>query len=199
MPHSASLLLAPCERKGTTFSWYVQRRIEAIQFTLSIMKRLNYILLTLLSIILVGCLDKTTSNYTPRIANSVFIHNNKDTLLLHVNSDGSQIVLDTISVGDTVNVVAAYTSVGNNLTSAQVAWDSTYMNLKLKLFDDVREVMLETSDSLHGIINLPVGYYYLTLPIEFRALKAGSPNLTFTVESDSKFSPVTRTIIVPIR
>ncbi len=158
-----------------------------------------YLFLISLSILMASCLDKTESHYTPRIGNSVFIRNHQDTLLLHINETSQQIVLDTIEKGDTVNFVVAYSSLGNNLLSGEVAWDKTFLDLEIKLYDDLRSIMLDTSDSLNGIINLPVGYYYMSLPIEFRALQTGSPTLTFTAVTDSKFSPATRNITVPIR
>ena len=163
------------------------------------MKKLSYLFLFSLLFLMVGCLDKSEEHYTPRIANSVFVRNQTDTLLLHVIDSTQQIVLDTIMVGDTVRCMAAYSSLGNNLTSAKVGWEKEYIDLQIHLFDELRAIMLGSSDTLNGIINLPAGYYYLSLPIEFRALQAGSPNLVFTVESDSKFSPVSKTIVVPIR
>ncbi|HCS88379.1 MAG TPA: hypothetical protein DIW30_08375 [Bacteroidales bacterium] len=158
-----------------------------------------YLFLISLPVLMSGCLDKSESHYTPRIGNSVFIRNHQDTLLLHINEASQQIMLDTIERGDTVNFVVAYTSVGNNLLSGEVAWDKAFLDLEIKLYDDLRSTMLATSDTLNGVINLPVGYYYMSLPIEFRALQTGSPTLTFTAVTDSKFSPATRNIVVPIR
>ncbi len=163
------------------------------------MKKSGYLILFSLLLLMVGCLDKSEENYTPRIANSVFVRNSTDTLLLHIQDSSQQLVLDTIVTGDTVRCMVAYSSLGNNLTSGKVSWDKDYMDLQIELFDELRSIMLESSDTLNGVINLPTGYYYLALPIEFRALQSGSPSLVFTVESDSKFSPVSKSIVVPIR
>ena len=163
------------------------------------MKKSAYLLLLGLSLIMAGCLDKAESHYTPRIGNSVFVRNHQDTLLLHISEANSQIALDTIAVGDTVNFVVAYSSVGNNLLSGEIAWDKAFLDLEIELPNEIRSVMLETSDTLNGIVNLPIGYYYMSLPIEFRALQVGAPVVTFTAVTDSKFSPATRSITIPIK
>ncbi len=144
-----------------------------------------------------SCLDKTQSHYTPTITTSFFIRNNTDTLSVKSSDDGY--VLDSIVVGDTISFSAVYDALGNNLLSAHASWDTAYVHLYIKDLSNVRGIMTSSSDSAACYIALPVGYQAVSIPYAFVVKKSGKPKLTFTAESDSKFSPYEITLVTPIK
>lgn len=161
-------------------------------------RKLFPLLLCALALTMTACLDKAESHYTPRIVHSPFVRNSADTLSMHFDNTG-RCILDTISTGDTVRFVAGYASLGNNLLTVKATWDKQYCTLLMEPPTEVKEVMLDSSDTLACIINLPIGYNYIATPYIYVAQKAGSPVVTFTAISDSKFSPGEVSITTPIR
>ncbi len=159
------------------------------------MKQFFYILCA--ALIFTSCLDTSDSQYTPHITTSLFICNTTDTLYVHPDADAYR--LDTVSVGDTVRFAVSFNALGNNLLTARISWDTIYTDLTIGALDSVTSVLLPTSDPDAGVFNLPKGYQAIVLPMEFIALKAGSPKLTFTAESDSKYSPAEVNMKTPIK
>ncbi len=147
--------------------------------------------------VLTSCLDTEDSQYTPEITTSIFTCNTTDTLYVRQDTNGYR--LDTVTVGDTVRFAVAFNALGNNLLTARIAWDSIYTDLTIGMLDSVNSVLLPTSDPDAGVFNLPTGYQAIVLPMEFIAIKAGSPKFVFTAESDSKFSPMEIKIKTPIK
>ncbi len=154
-------------------------------------------LILLFPLVLVSCLDDVDSQYTPQIATSIFICNTTDTLRLRQDTDGYR--LDTILVGDTVRFAVGFSAVFNNLLTARVSWDKEYMNLHITNLNEIRDVMLATSDSAAGVIHMPTGHRGISFPIEYVATKAGAPTITLTAESDSKYSPAEIKLKTPIK
>ncbi len=144
-----------------------------------------------------SCLDGNDSQYTPQVTTSHFTCNTTDTLQVRQDTDGFR--LDTVTVGDTVRFAVAFNALGNNLLTARITWDSIYTDLTIGELDSVNSVLLPTSDPDGGLFNLPKGYQAIVLPMEFIAIKAGSPHLIFTAESDSKYSPAEIKLKTPIK
>ncbi len=151
----------------------------------------------LLSLTLVSCLDNNDSQYTPQITTSLFMCNTTDTLYVRPDTDGYR--LDTITIGDTVRFAVAFNAVGNNLLTARITWDSNYSDLNIGKLDSIENVLLPTSDPNAGVFKLPTGYQAIVLPVEFIAIKTGTPKLIFTAESDSKYSPAEIKLTTPIK
>ncbi len=159
------------------------------------MKQFFYILCA--ALIFTSCLDTVDSQYTPHITTSFFIRNTTDTIYVRQDADGYR--LDTVTVGDTVRFAVGFNALGNNLLTARVSWDTIYTDLTIGALDSITSVLLPTSDPDAGVFNLPTGYQAIVLPIELIALKAGLPKLTFTAESDSKYSPAEVKLTTPIK
>ncbi len=150
-----------------------------------------------MSLALVSCLDNADSQYTPHISTSVFTCNTTDTLLVRPDINGYR--LDTVSLGDTVRFVVEFNALSNNLLTARIAWDSLCTKLTIGKLDSITNVLLPSSEPDAGVFNLPTGYQAIVLPVEFVAIKAGSPTLVFTAESDSKYSPAEVKLKTPIK
>ncbi len=151
----------------------------------------------LLPLTLVSCLNEADSQYTPQILSTMFVCNTTDTLRISQDTDGYR--LDTISVGDTVRFAAGFNAVLNNLLTARVSWEEEYIDLHITNLNQIRDVMLATSDSAAGVIHLPEGYPAISFPVEYVALKPGTPTITLTAESDSKYSPAEIKFKAPIK
>ncbi len=160
------------------------------------MKKLLFIACA--ALIFTSCFDENDSQYTPRIGVSPFICNNTDTLNLRQESDGYR--LDTITIGDTVRFVTTFDALGNNLLTARITWDTAHAHVSFASLDaDLVNTLLPSSDTLAGVFNFPKGYQGIYLPVIMIPTKAGSPTLTLTAESDSKFSPTEIKIKTPIK
>ncbi len=151
----------------------------------------------LLPVALVSCFDDSTPQYAPYIATSIITSNTNDTLYTRQEADGYR--LDTVSVGDTVRFAVTFDAYFNSLRTARITWDSAYVDLTVGKLDSVNNVLLPTSDPDAGVFHLQEGYRGIVMPIQFVAIKAGSPILTFTAESDSKYSPTEVKLKTPIK
>ncbi len=172
----------------------------------------HFLSILCLACVLTSCLDETDSHYVPRIANSAFVAYSSDTIwtadtfsvryhidTLRLRQDTDGYRLDTVAVGDTVRFAIGFDAMGNNLLTARVSWDSAYVALTFHALDSVNNVLLPTSDPAAGVFNLPNGYQGLVLPMEFVASKTGTPQMTFTAETDSKYSPAEVNLKTPIK
>ncbi len=157
----------------------------------------HFLLILCSALVLTSCLDNDDAQYTPQIVSSYFVCNSTDTLRYYQEADGYR--LDTITVGDTVRFAVAFNAMGNNLLTARITWDSIYTDFTIGALDSINSVLLPTSDPDAGVFHLPKGYQAIVLPIEFTALKAGSPTLILTAESDSKYSPAEVKMKTPIK
>lgn len=162
------------------------------------MKTRYFLLMLGACLLLPSCLDKAKSDYTPQIASSIFVRNHQDTLRIHYNTTLEKNELDTIFVGDTVRFAIGFESLGNNLLTAKIGWDKACAELVIDVPESVTQAILPTSNPQEGLFNLPTGYNFMSLPITYIATKAGLPALTFTAESDSKYSPTEQTLLTPI-
>ncbi len=153
-----------------------------------------------LSVTLVSCLEIGDSHYTPTIGSTPIVRNTTDTLLVYREADGTS-RLDTISVGDTIRFAVYYDALGNALLAARVTWDSIYADLTVTPSDSVKTILLPTSEPENGVFYVTTNpkMRWISLPMEYVAIKAGVPTIVFTAESDSKFSPAEIKLKTPIK
>ena len=162
------------------------------------MKRIIPILLLPVALLFSSCLD-TQSHYTPEISLSTIVNNHGDTLLYHYDPMSELWHVDSIMVGDTLNFAVGYASLGNNLVSTHIAWDTTFVNLWALLTSEITDNLLPNSDTIKLDLYSPVNYCYLGFPIWIEAKKAGSTTVKFTVVTDSKYSPQDEVIVLNIQ
>lgn len=162
------------------------------------MKRLIPILLAV--ICLSSCLPESTSDYSPDIRLSIPTTTGGDTLGYTFDEKASIFRMDTIHIGDTVQLAVAYMSYTKNLISTHVAWDSTYLQLWSEFDDSYLASILPESDTKKLDLYYPTNsnYNYAALPIYFTPKKTGRSKLEFRVVSDSKFSPTEYSILVDV-
>ena len=136
-----------------------------------------------------SCKDKVEQHFTPQIRLSYFTHPAGDTLALHIDTLRGCYVTDTMAVGDTVKFAFAGMTLANNLQAVQLNWDSTALALSVDLSSEVKNVLLENSDTLKAQLFFPEGYNYIAFPVTFITKKESESMLNFTLSSDSKYSP----------
>ncbi|MCQ2311084.1 MAG: hypothetical protein MJZ64_04975 [Paludibacteraceae bacterium] len=151
--------------------------------------------------------DSKPSQYTPYISLSYFYLNPifdngkiisaEDTLNVHT-VDGL-LVLDTITMQDTVVFAAGYGSIGNDLVSARVMFDTTQVNMRASLSEDITKILLPISDIRNLQLFINPGYLYVSIPLGYRPLQQGTHRMQFVVESDSQFSPRSVTYFQPVK
>lgn len=159
------------------------------------MKRILPILLVVIG--LSSCLN-TKSDFTPEISLSIFRTTDGDTLSFRFDELSGLWNLDSLSVGDTVYGAVGFASLGNNLVSTHVAWDTTAVKVWATFDQSVTSLLLSQSDTAKLDLYFPVGYNYLGLPLWIVPKRACSTPLKLTVRTDSKFSPAEETLVVNI-
>ena len=160
-----------------------------------IMKRLIPILLSVLC--LSSCLN-TQSHYTPEIAMSMMVTTSGDTLPFRYDELSGLYNADSLFVGDTIVSAVGFASLGNNLVSAHVDWDTTSVYIWSRFSEDVKQVFLPQTDTLTLDFYFPAGYNYYGMPLYLIPKKAGSSALKLTVVSDSKYSPAEQALVLNI-
>ncbi len=161
------------------------------------MKKLLFFAVILL--LMTGCLSEGKSEYTPSISCRSIVTTAGDTLRLSAPDDVDYYLLDTMQVGDTAQLIFLFISYENDLVSTRIKADNKYAKLEMQLTDEIRNAMLETSDTLNGIINFKPGYGAVQFLSNYIALEEGTPSLYVGVHSDSKYSPTNFEIRTPIR
>jgi len=153
---------------------------------------------------------KGSVDYTPYIQFSAILRNpviDKDTLrscqdTVNINYDSSisAYMLDTISLSDTTYFMVGFGSRGNDLTAALITYDTAAINLKCHLADEI-EAVLDTAltDESTAQLYFIKGYNFILFPVTCTPKKAGVHKLVFQVKSESKYSPVSCTLMQPVR
>ena len=144
--------------------------------------------IVILAVVLSSCID-TQSHFTPYVTTSTVYTSDGDSLSYRFDNMSGLWNVDSIPIGDTLTLSVGFASLGNNLISTHVNWDTTYVDLWALLTPKITDLLLSTSDTTKLNLYMPMGYNYLGFPIWFVPKKAGSTTLKFTVVSDSKFSP----------
>ena len=152
------------------------------------MKKIVPIVVLGLAVMLSSCLD-TQSHYTPQVSVSNFVNGAGDTLEFRYDGMSNLFNLDSLLVGDTLKGAVGFASLGNNLLSAHVDWDTAALSVWSAYTEEMIQVMIAPSDTTNIDIYLPLGYNYVGLPLWIVPKRNGSTLLKFTVTTDSKFSP----------
>ncbi|MBQ4507512.1 MAG: hypothetical protein II970_01260 [Paludibacteraceae bacterium] len=171
-------------------------------------------LIRLMLVPMVACLlfscSKATADYTPYISFSAILRNPvtshdsiigcEDTVYTAYDSSISAYMLDTIALSDTVVFMAGFGSRGNDLTAALINFDSSAISLRCNLAKEIKAVLdtTKTDEQTAQLYFIP-GYNFILFPITYSPKKAGVHKLVFQVRSDSKFSPVSYTLMQPVR
>lgn len=147
----------------------------------------------------------TKSEFTPYISFSSFLRNPvlsgdtiigcQDTIQIAEDSQLKAFVLDTIGLGDTAVFVVGFGSRGNDLISATIETDTMAMSFRCSLNDVIRGVLRPSSSEKDMRFDFVSGYNFVSFPVFYVPKKMGAHKMVFTVNSDSKFSPVSYTII----
>ena len=169
-----------------------------------------FVLLSVLvvALMMTGCLNQVQADYTPEISCSYLYVNPvvngdtilgaKDTLLLTYDMKENSFITDTLALGDTVMLSAAYYTVSNNLVSVKIKWDSTETALWYTLNEKIEKVLTDRSDVAAGQLYFNPGYNLVAFPIYVSPLQVGKTSFSLTVESDSKFSTYSLNFTLPV-
>lgn len=162
---------------------------------------------SVLALAMVSC--KTKAEYTPYISLSAFLLNPEykndsivgceDTVMVAYDASMGCYVLDTVSVSDTVVFVAGFGSRGNDLLSATITADTMAMAFRYKLNDDIHAALQPSSSEKDMKLYFNSGYNFVCFPMSYIPKKQGAHKVTFTVTSDSKFSPATVIVVQNVR
>ncbi len=165
------------------------------------------LLLGIVSGILTGCFDHIQSSYTPEIhlysplLNPYYEGDTlraSDTLKFSYNESLRMYLTDTIATTDTLLVGTIFYAVGNVLTGVRVEWDSTSLDTWLEVESAIRNALSDTTTIGSGYLPFNPGYNLVSFPIYLTPLKSGLHTIKMTVESDSKYSPVSLSFGVPV-
>jgi len=157
------------------------------------------LMITAVACVMTSCLDNVKSDYTPQIylselyLNPYYVGDTlhaKDTLQLTYNKTAETYVSDTMQVGDTLMIGAIFYADGNNLVSTCVEWDSTAMKGWFYVNETIMKALSDTTTIAEGYLKFNPGYNMVSYPTYFVPLNAGSHAVKMTVETDSKYSPV---------
>ena len=158
----------------------------------------------LLSMLLVGvgfaaCSLNLPSDYTPRLGAANFLSYNgaKVDTLSAIVVDGVY-RLDTIALGDTVSFMALMDSYTNSLVSFTMQADTTLLHYVF-ITDSIQRALDNSSRPEEGVLYFKSGYNGAAFPIVYVPQKTGTPKVTLTVESDSKFPTQTLTFVQPVQ
>lgn len=157
------------------------------------MKKVIFCIIAIVLTVFCACKKKEEPQSSPRIYMSYFLvhHNGSSGIAdtLAVRTIGDHYAVDTISVGDTVQVAILLNAVTNRLTNFVLETDTNYLKYSFSLYKELQAALTADSDTEHGKFVFKSGYSAATIPMEYISRKSGKPTVTMTVCSDSEFSP----------
>lgn len=157
------------------------------------------LMVVLVGCVMTSCLDNVKSDYTPQIylselyLNPYYVGDTlraKDTLQLRYNKTSETYVSDTMQVGDTLMIGVIFYADGNNLVSTRIEWDSTAMKGWFYVNETIKKALSDTTTIAEGSLRFNPGYNMVSYPTYFVPQSAGAHAVKMTVETDSKYSPV---------
>ena len=141
--------------------------------------------------------------YSPQMNFSVFEVYHADSLqtkdTLHTRFIDEEYTMDTIVPGDTVRYFVLLNAVTNQLTSFSIKTDTTNLAFSLTLNSDFDQALDASSDVGNCLLNFKPGYAAASFSVDYIAKKSGSPKVTLTLSSTSKFSPTTISFRQPVK
>ena len=165
-------------------------------------------MLLVAAVSLFSCTE-THNDYTPYISFSAFLHNPviandsivgcKDSLSAVYDASLNSYLLDTLPLNDTVLLMVGFGSRGNDLTAALISADTSALKMSYLLSGDISKALDGESNTGEGKLYFVKGYNFVLFPVTYVARKTGTHKIGFTVQSDSKFSPVSYTFLQPVK
>ena len=137
---------------------------------------------------------------TPQLRISA-IRNNADTLKIYPTTEASAFLMDTVETGDSILFFTVmYSGQQNLLTGFNFDFDAEIADIHFKNTEKLDSIFSPQSDYRKGIFIVDMPANYIWLPVIYIP-KSPSTNTTvsFTVKSDSKFSPSTILLKTPIK
>ena len=174
------------------------------------MRRLIYSLL-IVAVSVTGFVSckKTNPQYAPYISFSVFLRNPvfshdsivgcQDTISLTYDESSGFYLADTLLVKDTVLFLAGFGSRGNDLVSVSVSIPADAFKTEYSVTDDIRSKLTDDSTPEEGKLSFVSGYNYVMFPMKYVALQSGVYKFVFNVVSDSDYSPLSVTVVQPVK
>jgi hypothetical protein len=154
------------------------------------MKTFFYLFLFITSLALASCDLNGSSNSTPQISLvTTPILNSKDSLFIHYSGQDGLLLLDTVSVGDTVSFRVFMNGYSNQLTSYSISLsDSLATKILLPSKNSLDSVFIAGSNYAIGKFIFKSNVFNLYLPIKYVALKpTNEAKISFTIKSDAVF------------
>lgn len=156
------------------------------------MKKL-FFFISLLSIIgLTSCnLGSGDSDYSPQLS------------IYSVSINGTTVTqVDTLTVGDVVDITAIASGVSKPLTSVQITNETEYATISFPDISALDASVLSISNPENGLFNFSgLNIYSFTFVVRYVVTKANKDGakLTFVVKSTSQYSPGTSVIKLPAK
>ncbi len=166
------------------------------------MRKYIYILF-IFAIILASCKTNEEPQSSPRYAMSEMVVRHADSTLpqdtLKVKMDEEDILIDSISVGDTVSFAILCSAVTNQLTAFTVTNDTAVLAMRMILNKNHTDALDASSDVENCRLVFKRGYGAASIPMEYIARKSVTATFSFKLETTSEYSPATLTFKQPIR
>ena len=151
-----------------------------------------FFFLSVLAFVFASC-EPEEPQVSPEFGNTYFIVYHADSLHTHdtlaLRYIDNENVMDTIIVGDTVRFGLLLNAVYNQLTSFTIKTDTNFLALSLNLSSDFKAALDASSDVEKGSLVFKPGYNAAALGIQYIAKKSGTPKVSLSLSSTSKFSP----------
>lgn len=160
------------------------------------MKTQQILLLALISIGFISCNMTGGSNYTPQISISSRLKvfkadtlNRIDTLDIYNTNVAGELLLDTITVGDTVEIPMSLDGVTNNITAVYLVQSADSLTkITLPAKSSLDALFSSSSNYSEGKFFSSTSFTSLYFPFRYIAKKPGiTAKLTFMVVSDAVF------------
>lgn len=160
------------------------------------MKIQQILLLTLISIGFISCNMTGGANYTPQISMSSRLRVFKadtllriDTLDIYNTNVAGVLLLDTISVGDTVDIPVSFDGITNNITAIYIIQSADSLtSIALPAKSTLDPLFSASSNYAEGKFYANVNFTSLYFPFRYIAKKpSNDAKLSFTVVSDAIF------------
>jgi len=160
------------------------------------MKTKQILLLALISIGFISCNMNGETNYTPQMSlNSrlrvfkVDTLNKIDTLDIYNTKVPGELLLDTITVGDTVEIPLKLDGITNNITAVYLVQSADSLTeIKLPAKSSLDALFSSSSNYAEGKFFSSTSFTSLYFPFKYIAKKPGNTaKLTFMVVSDAVF------------
>jgi hypothetical protein len=163
------------------------------------MKKILTVLILALLVVLPSCLNNGKYETTPCILiDKDMIVNGEDTLGARFVVEENKFCLDTMVVGDSLQLLVLFDAVGNNITKASVSYLNEFASLQVHESEDLVDIITSTITDNSYSCTVEKGYRGIYFEMTYVPIKAGKGEIDFRIESDSEYSPAELKILTPI-